>query len=999
MRPIKLIVEGFTSFRTKQELDFTELDLFAITGATGAGKSSLLDAITYALYGKVARKSEIKELVSQGEKNLKVEFQFQVKQTKYKIVRTWRYRLSSPETKFLLDRFYQGQWERCDRSVKIENILGMEFDTFTRVILLPQGQFDEFLKGSAAKRREMLRNLGGFNIFEEMRKQASDRVKNYQVELAEVKGKIEGLQVPTDEEVTAKQTELKSLELNIPQLTENAANAQKILEVETRLFEQIKRLQKLDQDWEQIEAKKDEIVQIKQRLQQAQAASQLQSDWVQVQEIRKRFIEAEKYLQVTTNQFNQAKSKLDIQQENYDRIQAQADAIETQLETRGQDLATAKVYNEQYQQALQEINQAANRLKQKSQQYKDREVEVNKAQQAVTNAQKQLDTVNVTLAQTSPGGSRLEILDRVIPLIPQWEIIVQQKKTAQEKLDKIVKEKQQLQSEHTLSLNQLETSNVKLQEAQVNKAKIAQQNHAAVLRVSLHSGDDCPVCGGKYPEAHLLPSLPDPEIIPLEALEKSFQVAQQLYQQAQISLTQIETRLESLQQQEADFQQDLEIYQTQLAESQTQISTILDTEEWNAATLKQERKQLFKQNEEYKQALAKKHEFEAELTILEQSWQFSQTTLESAQEELKTAKGEDDHRQKQLQEIQVKLYQITQGKSYDSLKQDLEKDQRRWEERKQKSEAEFHQSQNLFTEAETTYKKANETLDLNKTQQEQLEIQWQTTLSNRSFTQASFQQTQATETKQQEWQEAIASHEHLKIEVSSRIQEIKDTIRDRTTDETALTNRREAKKIAEEQLQKSQKQQTELELWLKYTSTKQKQNQVLLERQAQVQQQEQIYQTLARDLKTDKFQAYILEHLERELVTRATVLLQDLTESRYALRIQEGEYHVEDNWNGGEMRRVRTLSGGETFAASLSMALSLSEKLSMGTELGCLFLDEGFGTLDRETLDSVTHILDSLRQQDRLIGVITHIPALAEQFTQIKVHKSQQGSNLVVEHC
>lgn len=164
--------------------------------------------------------------------------------------------------------------------------------------------------------------------------------------------------------------------------------------------------------------------------------------------------------------------------------------------------------------------------------------------------------------------------------------------------------------------------------------------------------------------------------------------------------------------------------------------------------------------------------------------------------------------------------------------------------------------------------------------------------------------------------------------------------------------------------------------------------------------QEEIYQILTLNLKSDKFQAYLLEDLEEELVTRATVLLQTLTDSRYTLKRKpkNGEYWVEDNWNGGEMRRVRTLSGGETFATSLAMALALSEKLSMGVELGSLFLDEGFGTLDAETLESVTQILESLRQQDRLIGVITHIPALAERLpTQVKVHKSPQGSRLEVE--
>ena len=83
------------------------------------------------------------------------------------------------------------------------------------------------------------------------------------------------------------------------------------------------------------------------------------------------------------------------------------------------------------------------------------------------------------------------------------------------------------------------------------------------------------------------------------------------------------------------------------------------------------------------------------------------------------------------------------------------------------------------------------------------------------------------------------------------------------------------------------------------------------------------------------------------------MLLRELTEQRYALKYDDKEYYVEDRWSGGEARRVQTLSGGETFATSLSLALALSEKLSGGAKLGSLFIDEGFGTLDAETLESV----------------------------------------------
>ena len=95
MRPLELTIEGFTSFRNKQYIDFSGLELFAITGKTGAGKSSLLDAMTLALYGKVARfdgKTSAKDLLSQGSPKLQITLRFLVDKTEYQVSRSWLYR-------------------------------------------------------------------------------------------------------------------------------------------------------------------------------------------------------------------------------------------------------------------------------------------------------------------------------------------------------------------------------------------------------------------------------------------------------------------------------------------------------------------------------------------------------------------------------------------------------------------------------------------------------------------------------------------------------------------------------------------------------------------------------------------------------------------------------------------------------------------------------------------------------------------------------------------
>jgi exonuclease SbcC len=124
--------------------------------------------------------------------------------------------------------------------------------------------------------------------------------------------------------------------------------------------------------------------------------------------------------------------------------------------------------------------------------------------------------------------------------------------------------------------------------------------------------------------------------------------------------------------------------------------------------------------------------------------------------------------------------------------------------------------------------------------------------------------------------------------------------------------------------------------------------------------------------------------------------LQKLSQNRYTLRLGSGteelaaraeqDFYVVDAWNGDAIRSVRTLSGGETFLASLALALALAESLTeLGAEsratdaLDSLFLDEGFGSLDSDTLDTVVGALDALHGGDRVVGIVTHVRELAQR--------------------
>jgi len=180
MRPLRLELKGFSAFREPAAIDFEALDVFAISGPTGSGKSSLLDAMTYALYGRVERVGDrVSQLVSQGQPRMAVTLEFAVGNDRYRVTR------STPSgkgtTKILLERQDEaGEWKQAGEGADrvreagplIARAIGLTYDGFTRSVLLPQGRFAEFLVGDAAKRREILTELLGLALFRRMAERA-----------------------------------------------------------------------------------------------------------------------------------------------------------------------------------------------------------------------------------------------------------------------------------------------------------------------------------------------------------------------------------------------------------------------------------------------------------------------------------------------------------------------------------------------------------------------------------------------------------------------------------------------------------------------------------------------------------------------------------------------------------------------------------------------------------------------------------------------------------
>jgi DNA repair protein SbcC/Rad50 len=158
----------------------------------------------------------------------------------------------------------------------------------------------------------------------------------------------------------------------------------------------------------------------------------------------------------------------------------------------------------------------------------------------------------------------------------------------------------------------------------------------------------------------------------------------------------------------------------------------------------------------------------------------------------------------------------------------------------------------------------------------------------------------------------------------------------------------------------------------------------LIARRDAAQDDRQVARLLGDLLRSNRFPQWLVTAAVDALVAEASVNLAGLTNDQFDLTHEAGEFYVIDHADADSRRSVRTLSGGETFQASLALALALSSQMSTlaaagAARLDSIFLDEGFGTLDPETLEVVATTLETLAQGQRMVGVITHVAALAER--------------------
>jgi exonuclease SbcC len=791
VRPIRLALEGFTSFRERLDLDFSGLDLFAITGATGAGKSSLIDAVVFALYGQVPRVGDdYKQLISHGAERLSVMLEFGVGGERYRIVRTARPDKPSQQR---LERLGPGSAEPLADRVKeirteVERILGLDYDGFTRSVVLPQGQFDAFLKGEPKERRKILVALLSLGVYERMQQLANQRSAAARTEAEFIRRQLE-----TDfANASPEALEQKKAELGAAvSCAERAHTSLRSLGEAAALAQQVRAC----------------------RRDQAQLAKDQEEE-------SKRLEAARAILEGA----GQARKALDSELE---KLKAQKDAHGFD-EARHTTLVAAKPLADQ----LVGLQHGHTR-----------------ATKAVADKRRALDVARNAVAQE----------EKTLPGLEKAEADARGAETA----------------------------------ARAEKEEAHREHAALALRQGLKPGDPCPVC------AQAVKAVPKGEEPALDAVETRLKKAEgaaasarEELQQARLTREQKKAKAESL---ERELEQ---------AESQEKEAGALATDVQSALS-----KAGFKGAEDDAAALVES--IEKELRALDVA---------------KKARAETEEKQK---EIERKRATLDADVAAAAAQRDVLQ-ARTGELESKRAEADGALETAQYALARLAAKDGWSGLLPPPTGQDEADVV-----------------------------------ESLRAERQ----------REATSAQSKVATLRQDVQAVERALARAAE---------------------LAERRAALDKDALLAKTLADHLKANELIAWIQEEALSRLAVAGSRHLQKLSQSRYTLRLGAGtdetaaraeqDFYVVDGWNGDAIRSVRTLSGGETFLASLALALALAESLTeLGAEsratdaLESLFLDEGFGTLDSDTLDTVVSALDALHGGDRMVGIVTHVRELAER--------------------
>lgn len=1003
MRPSSLHVEGFTCFRDAQDvLDFGALSLFAISGPTGAGKSSILDAITFALYGYVPRlgKQGISDAVSLGRDRMAVRLEFVVGDRQFRVGRALRRKKAAS---VILEEITNGNPRLLadkvrDADEQIAALTGLQYETFIQTVLLPQGEFAKFLHSDPGERGKILRELLKLDVYERMRAQAEQESRQQQQHLRLMRERLEqDYADSTPENLHAAQLKLdEAIGQEALAKTASETAAQQLQEIQTwfaqstELTSNRTRLKQLDSQREQISADRD-------RLDRARRAALVIPRIDTLDDASARVAGAQRELRQAHTQTEAAQSDVRRQSAAHEHAQHELTAIPG-LRDRIQALDELRGVVERQRKVADEVQSTNSAIATTTKDHKAAVAELRKAESTSAAAERELADARTARKTIGYDADRYRALQHVVAdAIRGRELhrhLTAARRQATVSANKAT-EAEVAAKDASASVEKHKAAFDRAHE-QVSKAEAALQqarnaNHAAALRPTLEQGEACPVC------EHVIERLPRRLRAPeLEAREdaveqgkraesKANRALEHSRETATGALSQAKERREVAEERAGDVEE----VEKGIAKASKKVAGVVAVSE-RVAILSAEGFDAI--SNEADTCATLKQQFEAageRINRAELARQQAGHRQDQASAAVQHLLSRSDELRTQLSQLEEEASQITSRivavtKSSDPAGErvQLAKQVAALEASERKAQEVLEAAKRSLERATATERGAEQGVTERQAEADRARTEAEAVLAESGFTDPTVARAAVLSVDaQQRLDASIRGYETERHQVEVRILELEKALAGRyVTEQDHREAGKEAHRAAAahhatlEVLTRSRQDVERLTLQVERAVALRKEKAALEGRSA-------ISEQLARDLKNDGFQRYLLEEAFRGLVEGASVRMKEWT-NRYTLQWDDGAFYAIDHDNGGERRRAETLSGGETFLASLSLALQLSEEIlrTVGAvQIDSLFIDEGFGTLDAEALEIVTDAIESLRSGGRMVGIITHIRDLTER--------------------
>ncbi|TVP49591.1 MAG: SMC family ATPase [Halomonas sp.] len=1017
MTPLTLTMQAFGPFAGNESIDFTALGrspLFLINGPTGAGKSSILDALCFALYGQTTgnERDPTQMRCDQSDASLltEVTLDFRLRGVDYRVRRVpqqerpkargegttihnaeaqlWRLKAGGEVDTCLVARKVN------DATTELQTLIGLDANQFRQVMVLPQGKFRELLLAGSKEREVIFSQLFQTQIFQRIEERLRTQANQIERAVNDHRQHISG--ILASGELASEDALAKELEALTPQVSHARQQFETAQQQRRKAEMQRDEALALQRQFEARDALAAEKVRhleqhtyiegLKRRLDQSVHAQALQPQ-------SSALAQAQQALTIALADQQQAEGDLNTQRSH-------AEQAHSVLEAARQRQAELPALRERHRQ-LGEFIHKGQALSELNDHYQSAHSAWQQADRTLKRDEAQLDNIR---QQGETIGVRLEALQAELQTLASAPAELNRHEsllTQRQELDDLNQRKREFENQQQRASGVLNRQRGEAEQAQCHATEIEIRWHrgqAALLALTLEQDAPCPVCGSLD---HPSPAPGNADIVTQAQVDE----ARSVLEKARQGLQSAELEHQQLTQQMSYNTEQAQRLNQQLGEWAGQPLTALQ-KAWQEVRRQVDRRENVER--EISQQIAARDGLRREWGALDKQLKAQRPEVEKAKEAALRLESQRDQLSQSLPDSARDPDAMRQTLA--ELEGKIEQIEKAWESAQQAQA----NSQTQLAKAEEQLRGANERSQRSEQARQQAQTAWQTALQQSPFDdETAFKAAQLEDAQRQDLTQQVEAYQRRLAELEGALQNYQTQLADKTPPDLAtLTGLAEAAQAQEH---------TQLEAWRaldERSNTLKGIHQKLAkahEAQSELEAQYQLWGTLSevangRTGHRISLQRFVLGVLLDDVLIQASERLVRMSRGRYQLVRREDpskgnrasglELDVADTYTG-KNRSVATLSGGESFMAALSLALGLSDVVQAyagGIQLDTLFIDEGFGSLDQDALDQAIAMLSELQMGGRMIGVISHVSELKEQMpVRIEVRASRQGSTVEVK--